>query len=137
MKDFYSLYFKDTASVTVFGEAALNTKRRQAMTYTVSILLLRKLEDVFGQIDPLRRRAAINEIFHEDAVFHDPNGGIYYGRDEIDRIAGGIKGNHPDFRYQPISPPEEMGGGSAGSRAALASRRPTPALISSSPGAAH
>jgi len=111
MKDFYSLYFKDTASATVFGEAVLNTKRRKAMSYTVSTLSLRNLEEVFGQIDPLRRRAAIDEILHEDAVFHDPNGGIYYGRDEIDRIAGVIKGNHPDFRYQPISPPEEMGAG--------------------------
>ena len=81
------------------------------MSYTVSTLLLRNLDDVFGQIDPLRRRAAIDEIFHEDAVFHDPNGGIYHGRDEIDRIAGVIKATHPDFRYQPISPPEEMGDG--------------------------
>jgi len=32
--------------------------------------MLRNLEDVFGQIDPLRRRAAINEIFHEDVAFH-------------------------------------------------------------------
>ncbi len=81
------------------------------MSYTVSTLLLRNLDDVFGQIDPLRRRAAIDEIFHEDAVFHDPNGGIYHGRDEIARIAGVIKATHPDFRYQPISPPEEMGDG--------------------------
>ncbi|HKC15712.1 MAG TPA: hypothetical protein VKC11_03300 [Steroidobacteraceae bacterium] len=100
-------------------------------------MLLRKLEDVFGQIDPLRRRGAINDVFPENAVLHDPNGGIYYGRDERDRIAGVFKGNHPDFRYQPISPPEEIGGGSVGSLAALASRRPTPALISSSPGTAN
>ena len=51
---------------------------------------------MFGEIDPLRRRAAIDEIFHEDAVFHDPNRGIYRGRDEIDRIAGVIKAAHPD-----------------------------------------
>ena len=81
------------------------------MSYTVSTLLLRNLDDVFGEIDPLRRRAAIDEIFHEDAVFYDPNGGIYRGRDEIDRIAGVIKSAHPDFEYQPISPPEEMGNG--------------------------
>ena len=29
------------------------------MSYSVSTLLLRNLADVFGQIDPLRRRAAI------------------------------------------------------------------------------
>ena len=69
----------------------------------------RNLHDVFGEMDPERRRAAINEIFHEDAVFYEPKGGIYRGRDEIDRIAGVIKATHPEFQYQPISPPEEMG----------------------------
>ena len=81
------------------------------MSYTVSTLLLRNLDEVFGQIDPLLRRAAIDEIFHEDAVFYDPSSRIYRGRDEIDRIAGVIKATHPDFRYQPISPPEEVGDG--------------------------
>ena len=65
---------------------------------------------MFGEIDPMRRRAAIGEIFHEDAVFYEPNG-VYRGRDEIDRIAGAIKATHPDFQYQPISPLEEMGDG--------------------------
>jgi hypothetical protein len=46
---------------------------------------------VFGENDPVRRRAAIDEIFHEDAVFYDLKGGIFRGRDEIDRIAGVIK----------------------------------------------
>ena len=81
------------------------------MSFTISNLLLRNLHDVFGEIDPVRRRAAINEIFHEDAVFYEPKGGIYRGRDEIDRIAGVIKATHPEFRYQPISPPEETGDG--------------------------
>jgi hypothetical protein len=60
---------------------------------------------------PPRRRAAINEIFREDCVFYDPNGGVYRGRAEIDRIAGAIKATHPDFRYQPIAEPEELGNG--------------------------
>jgi SnoaL-like domain len=81
------------------------------MSRSVSTLLLRNLHDVFGEIDPVRRRAAIDDIFHEDAVFYDPKGGIYRGRDEIDRIAGVIKATRPDFRYQPISPPEETGNG--------------------------
>lgn len=79
------------------------------MSYAVSTLLLRNLSDVFGENDPARRRAAIDEIFHEDAVFYDAKGGIFRGRDEIGRIAGAIKATHPDFRYQPISPPEEVG----------------------------
>jgi hypothetical protein len=81
------------------------------MSYSISTLLLRNLADVFGQLDPLRRRAAIDEFFQEDAVFHDPSSGIYRGRDEIDRIAGVIKAQHPDFQYQPLAPPEEMGDG--------------------------
>ena len=32
------------------------------MSYTESTLLLRNLHDVFGEIDPVRRRAAIDEI---------------------------------------------------------------------------
>ena len=80
------------------------------MSYTVSALLLRNLHDVFGEIDPVRRRTAIDEIFQEDAVFYEPTG-AYRGRDEIDRIAGVIKATHPDFQYQPLSLPEEIGDG--------------------------
>jgi hypothetical protein len=80
------------------------------MTRT-STLLLRNLDDVFGENDPARRRSAIDEIFHEDAVFYDPNGGIYRGCDEIDRIAGVLKATHPDFKYQPLAEPEEVGDG--------------------------
>jgi hypothetical protein len=79
------------------------------MSNSIPTLLLRNLSDVFGENDPLRRRAAIDEIFHEDAVFYDPKGGIFRGRDEIDRIAGVIKATHPDFEYQPLFPPEELG----------------------------
>ena len=77
------------------------------MSNSIPILLRRNLLDVFGENDPARRRAVIDEIFIEDCVFYDPNKGIYRGRDEIDRIAGAIKATHPDFRYQPIAPPEE------------------------------
>ena len=42
------------------------------MSYSISTLLLRNLSDVFVENDPVRRRAAIDEIFHEDAVFCDP-----------------------------------------------------------------
>ena len=80
------------------------------MSYSVSTLLTRNLHDVFGENDPERRRAAINEIFTEDCVFHEPRG-VYRGRDEIDRVAGAIRATHPDFRYQPIARPEELGNG--------------------------
>jgi hypothetical protein len=81
------------------------------MSYSISTLLNRNLRDVFGENDPARRRAAIDEMFNEDCVFYDPKGGAFRGRDGIDRIAGAIKATHPDFRYQPIAEPEELGDG--------------------------
>jgi hypothetical protein len=78
------------------------------MSYSTSTLLTRNLHDVFGQNDPAHRRAAIDEIFTEDCVFYEP-GGVRRGRDEIDRVAGAIRATHPDFRYQAIAEPEELG----------------------------
>lgn len=81
------------------------------MPYSISTLLLRNLQDVFGEGDPQRRRAVIDEIFTEDGVFYDPSGNVYRGRDEIDRIAAVLRATHPDFTYQPIAEPEELGDG--------------------------
>jgi len=105
------------------------------MSYSISTLLTRNLHDVFGENDPTRRRAAIDEIWAEDGVFYDPNSGAHRGRDEIDRVAGAIKATHPDFQYQVIAEPEELGNGGRARwvLAALVRRRPTPAPISSSP----
>lgn len=80
------------------------------MSYSIATLLIRNLQDVFGENDPARRRAAIDEIFTEDCVFYEPRG-VYHGRDAIDRVAGVIKAAHPDFVYQPIAEPEELGDG--------------------------
>src|SRR5215813_11696564 len=105
-------FFRDC--VPSFAKCDLSMRRsperRQAMSYSISTLLIRNLHDVFGENDPARRRAAIDEIFTEDCVFYEP-GGVYRGRDEIDRVAGAIKATHPDFRYQPIAEPEELGNG--------------------------
>ena len=84
---------------------------RSSVSTTISTLLIRNLHDVFGELDPARRRAAIDEIFTEDCVFYDPLGGVYRGRDAIGRVAGEVKATHPDFRYQPIAEPEVLGNG--------------------------
>lgn len=81
------------------------------MSYSISTLLIRNLQGVFGENDPARRRATIDEIYTEDVAFYDPSKGVYRGRDEIDRIAGVIRATHPDFTYQPIAEPEEVGDG--------------------------
>jgi hypothetical protein len=80
------------------------------MSYSIATLLLRNLHDVFGENDPKRRRAAVDDIYNDDVVFYDPNKGIYRGRDEIEHIAAKIKATHPDFQYQPREP-EELGNG--------------------------
>ena len=79
------------------------------MSYSIATLLTRNLQEVFGENDPVRRRAAVQELYHEDGVFYDPSKGVYRGRDEIERIAGEIRATHLDFRYQPIAEPEEVG----------------------------
>jgi hypothetical protein len=87
------------------------TEDRLNMSNSTSTLLMRNLNDVFGENDPAKRRRAIDEIFTEDAVFYDPMGGVFRGRDEIDRIAGELRTMHPDFQYQPIGKSEEVGNG--------------------------
>ena len=81
------------------------------MSFSISTLLIRNLSDVFGENDPARRREAIDELYAEDAVFYDPSKGVYRGRDEIDRMAGTLRATHPDFTYQLIEEPEELGNG--------------------------
>jgi hypothetical protein len=80
---------------THLDESVINAERRQAMSYSISTLLTCNLQDVFGENDPARRRAAIDEIWTEDGVFYDPKTGVHRGRDEIDRVAGAIRATHP------------------------------------------
>jgi len=96
----------------VFGLNGLwqtKAERGEAMSYSTATLLTRNLHDVFGENDPVRRRAAIDEIFTKDCVFYEPSGRVYHGRDEIDRVAGSLRVTHADFRYQTIGEPEELG----------------------------
>jgi SnoaL-like domain len=80
------------------------------MSFSISTLLMRNLDDVFGENDPTRRRAAIDEIFQEDVVYYEPNG-VFHGRDEIHRLVGVIRAGHPSYRFQPLARPEELGDG--------------------------
>ncbi|MDE1992926.1 MAG: nuclear transport factor 2 family protein [Rhizobiaceae bacterium] len=79
------------------------------MSYDIATLLDRNLQNVFGEGDDALRRAVVDEIFTEDAIFVEPHG-IYRGRDEISRIAGVIRATHPTFRYTPIAAAEELHG---------------------------
>jgi hypothetical protein len=101
------------------------------MSPTLSTLLLRNLRDAFGEIDPERRRAAIDAVLHEDAAFHEPNS-TYRGRDEIDRIAGvsRLVILTSNITRSPRLRRWAMAVGSGGCRVALASRQVTPEPIS-------
>jgi hypothetical protein len=99
------------ASLAFSAQTGFQSERKQTVPNSISTLLKRNLTDVFGENDPVRRRAAIEEIFAEDAVFYDPNKNVYRGRAEIDRIAGALRETHRDFTYQPLAEPEEVGNG--------------------------
>ena len=91
------------------------------MPFSISTLLIRNLHDVFGENDPARRREAVNEIYTEDCVFYDPTKGVHRGRDASIASRARSKRPTPDFRYQPIAGPEELGNGG---RVQWVSRRP-------------
>ena len=68
-------------------------------------LLLRNLQEVFGEGDPSRRRRAIAELYTEDCVVLLPIG-RYVGHDALDQIAGELRAGHPTFVYVPHSAPQ-------------------------------
>ncbi|WP_233805734.1 nuclear transport factor 2 family protein [Paraburkholderia sp. HP33-1] len=63
-------------------------------------LLYRNLQEVFGEGDAERRRAAIKELYTEDCVLYSPQGALS-GRDALDRFAGDLRATHPHFAYRP------------------------------------
>ncbi len=66
-------------------------------------LLLRNLQEVFGEGDATRRRAAIEELWAEDGVLYAPTGPIT-GHAAIADFAGTLRAMHPDFAYAPGTP---------------------------------
>ncbi len=46
-------------------------------------LLYRNLQEVFGEGDAARRRAAIEELYTEDSVLYVPTG-VFVGHDALD-----------------------------------------------------
>jgi hypothetical protein len=102
--------------------------------YSISTLLTRNLDDIFGENDPARRRAAIDDIFTDDCVFYEPRG-VYRGRDEIASLARSRRLTLTfDISQSPRRRNWAMPGESDGSRAALVSDRHTPGRTSSLPG---
>src|SRR6476661_11049398 len=70
-------------------------------------LLNRNLQEVFGEGDPARRRAAIEEFYTDDCVLYvEP--GVFVGHDALDKIAGELRATHPHFVYTPHGEPQVL-----------------------------
>jgi SnoaL-like domain len=70
-------------------------------------LLHRNLQNVFGEGDAARRRAAIEELYTEDCVLYVPPGAIV-GRAALDKFAGDLRATHPHFVYTPHGEPQAL-----------------------------
>jgi SnoaL-like domain len=67
-------------------------------TERITELLHRNLQEVFGEGDATRRRAAIDEFYTDDCVLYVPPG-AFVGRDALDKFAGDLRATHPHFVY--------------------------------------
>src|SRR5258707_7381020 len=66
----------------------------------IETLLNRNLPEVFGEGDPVRRRAAIQELYTDDCVLYVPPG-TFVGHEALDKFAGDLRATHPTFAYAP------------------------------------
>ena len=70
------------------------------MSERIIQLLHRNLQEVFGEGDASRRRAAIEQFYTDDCVLYVPPG-VFVGRDALDKFAGDLRATHPHFVYTP------------------------------------
>ncbi|WP_179400728.1 nuclear transport factor 2 family protein [Burkholderia guangdongensis] len=70
-------------------------------------LLHRNLQEVFGEGDATRRRAAIEALYTEDCVVYTPEGALV-GQDTLDKFAGDLRAMHPHFAYTAHGEPQAL-----------------------------
>jgi SnoaL-like domain len=70
------------------------------MSERIIQLLHRNLQEVFGEGDAARRRAAIEQFYTDDCLLYVPPG-VFVGRDALDKFAGDLRATHPHFVYTP------------------------------------
>ncbi len=70
-------------------------------------LLNRNLQEVFGEGDAARRRAAIEELYTDDCVLDVPPG-VFVGHDALNKFAGDLRATHPHFVYTPHGAPQAL-----------------------------
>ena len=101
------------------------------MSYRVSTLLIRNLRDVFGENDPARRRAAIDEIYTEACESI-----VAVTKSTASRARSKLLTLNSDISQLPSPRNRAMAGWSGGYQASRVSRQLTPGQISSLPRAA-
>ena len=77
------------------------------MSERIHELLHRNLQEVFGEGDSARRRAAIQELYADDCMVYVPPG-IVVGHDALDKFAGDLRATHPHFAYVPHGAPQAL-----------------------------
>lgn len=76
-------------------------------TERITELLYRNLQEVFGDGDAGRRRAAIEEFYTDDCALYVPDG-VLVGHDALDKFAGELRATHPHFVYTPHGEPQAL-----------------------------
>ena len=82
-------------------------QKRNLMSNRIHELLHRNLQEVFGEDDATRRRAAIAELYTEDCELYVPPGKLV-GRVALDKFAGDLRATHPHFVYTPLGDPQAL-----------------------------
>jgi len=77
------------------------------MSERIHELLRRNLQEVFGEGNPARRRAAIEALYTDDCVLYVPPG-VFTGHDALDKFAGELRATHPHFAYEPHGDPQAL-----------------------------
>ena len=68
------------------------------MNATSSELLMRNFDEIFIELDPVKRAALLAEYYTEDCLWIHPGGRIV-GRDGINEAATEIRKHFPEYRY--------------------------------------
>jgi len=77
------------------------------MSARIHELLSRNLQEVFGEGDAARRRAAIEALYTDDCILYVPPG-VFVGRAALDKFAGDLRATHPHFAYTPRGAPQAL-----------------------------
>jgi hypothetical protein len=83
--------------------------KEHLMADDIATLLTRNLFEIFGETDPARRRAAIAELWAEDAVFVDPHAATA-GRDAVDAAVSALQARFPGFVFTALGEPQSLDG---------------------------